>query len=201
MLTSACVLGLILIGVLTVGTLLLAKQLGQLVDVATVVGAGLLGGVLFLGLHPELAWIADEPDESDATCGGGEGLAEAPALERISVTEAMQLVSEGGAVFIDARSEDDYCRAHIPGAMSLPAYEAEGLLEMQSLPIPPDGKVITYCEGGRCEQSEYLGSVLSEKGVCRQVRVLDGGWEAWTAAEGPAVVGDSLYGDPQENAG
>ena len=79
--------------------------------------------------------------------------------------------------------------------MNLPAADAEGLLDMQSLPIPPEGQVITYCDGGSCEQSEYLGLLLRQRDVCQQVRVLEGGWQAWVAAQAPTVSGHSRYGD------
>jgi rhodanese-related sulfurtransferase len=79
--------------------------------------------------------------------------------------------------------------------MNLPAEDAAGLLDMQSLPIPPEGAVITYCDGGSCEQSESLGLLLRERDVCQQVRVLDGGWQAWVGAGAPTVSGDTRFGD------
>jgi 3-mercaptopyruvate sulfurtransferase SseA len=48
--------------------------------------------------------------------------------------------------------------------------------------------VITYCDGVSCEQSEYLGLLLRERDVCQQVRVLEGGWQAWVSAEAPTEL-------------
>ena len=188
-------LGLLLIAALIAATLVVAQRLGLLSELLSLVGAAFVGGLAFLALHPQLDWIAPLPDGADASCGAGElPEPQPPTITRISVAEARGMLGSGQVTFIDARPIHAYAQAHVPGALSLPAYEAEGLLEMQSLPIPPDGRVITYCEGGRCEQSEYLSSVLSERGVCREILVLDGGWQAWLAADAPRVSGASRFG-------
>ncbi|NVB38344.1 hypothetical protein G6O69_10930 [Pseudenhygromyxa sp. WMMC2535] len=186
-------LALLLLAALGVVTLLLARQLERLGDTALVLGASVLGGLTFLLAHPQMQLVAPPRDE---TCTLEEEPAEpAPAAARISLAEARERLGQPGVTFVDARPTTAYDYAHIPGAMSLPASDAEGLLEVQSLPIPPEGEVITYCEGGSCEQSDYLGALLAERDVCQQVRVLDGGWQAWIADEGPTVTGSSRFGD------
>jgi rhodanese-related sulfurtransferase len=182
---------LFLIAVLTVLTLGLAHRLGLLRDTALVIGASLLGGLIVLAAHPGLAWVAEQPE--DGACGLDEE--ELPIrVERISVAEAQALLADPTVTFVDARSANDYVVAHIPGAVSLPAVDAAGILEIQSVPILPDGRVITYCNGGACEQSEYLGLLLRDREVCKQVAVLEGGWAAWAAAGAPTVSGEGQYG-------
>jgi rhodanese-related sulfurtransferase len=185
------VLALLLVVALTVATVALAQRLDLLTDVLLVIGASVLGGVVFIAAHPGLELIAAPPDPGDATCGGEEIPLVAPVVERISVEDARALLGQAQVTFVDARPSYHYSAAHIPGAMNLPAEDAEGLLDMQSLPIPPDGQVITYCDGGSCEQSEYLGMLLRERDVCQQVRVLDGGWQAWVAANAPTETLES----------
>jgi rhodanese-related sulfurtransferase len=182
---------LFLIAVLTVLTLGLAHRLGLLRDTALVIGVSLLGGLVVLAAHPDLAWVA-EPAE-DGSCGLEE---DEPVIrvERIGVAEAQALLGDETVTFVDARSGDDYVAAHIPGAVSLPATDAAGILEIQSVPILPDGRVITYCNGGACEQSEYLGLLLRDREVCKQVSVLEGGWAAWVAAQAPTVSGEGAHG-------
>ncbi|MFO7565305.1 MAG: rhodanese-like domain-containing protein [Enhygromyxa sp.] len=187
-------LALFLIAGLTVATIALARQLELLADLSWLIGASLLGGVVFLAVHPGLGWIADPPNEADATCGAEEIPFVAPVVERVSVEEARALLDQAQVTFVDARPSPHYLAAHIPGAMNLPADLAEGVLDMQSLPIPPEGQVITYCDGGSCEQSEYLGMLLRERDVCQQVRVLEGGWQAWVAAEAPTAAGPERSG-------
>lgn len=188
-------LALFLVVALTVATVALAHRLELLADTLLVIGASILGGLVFIAAHPELGFIAEQPDEADATCGTDEIPLIAPVVERVSVDEARSLLEQPDVTFVDARASYHFRTAHIPGAMNLPADDAEGLLGMQSLPIPPEGQVITYCDGGSCEQSEYLGMLLRERDVCQQVRVLDGGWQAWLDAEAPTVTGESRLGD------
>ena len=198
---------LLLVVALTVATLALAHRLDVLTDVSAVIGASVVGGLAFLVAHPAVGLIAEPRDDSDATCSVDELPLVAPVVERISVAEARALLDgqassqsseagpTGNVTFVDARPGWAYVDAHIPGAMNLPAQDAEGLLDMQSLPIPPEGQVITYCDGGTCEQSEYLGMLLRERDVCQQVWVLDGGWQAWVAAGAPTVSGSTPEGD------
>lgn len=193
-------LALILVVALTVATVALAHRLELLADTLLVIGASILGGLVFIAAHPGLGLLAEPPDESDATCGADEIPLVAPVVERVSVEEARTLLDRPDVTFVDARPHYYYTAEHIPGAMNLPADDAEGLLGRQSLPIPPEGEVITYCDGGSCEQSEYLGMLLRERDVCQRVRVLDGGWQAWVAAEGPSVVGESRFGDPEPSS-
>jgi rhodanese-related sulfurtransferase len=181
------VLALFLVVALTVATLALAHWLELLGDVLLVIGTSLLGGLLFIALHPELDLLATPPDPSDATCGEDLPLV-APVVERISVAEAQALLGQAQVTFVDARPSYHFSAEHIPGAMNLPADDAEGVLDTQTLPIPPDGEVITYCDGGTCEQSEYLSLLLRDRDVCQRVRVLEGGWQAWVAANAPTVI-------------
>ncbi|PRQ04833.1 rhodanese-like domain-containing protein [Enhygromyxa salina] len=187
-------LALLLIAALLVATIALARQLELLTDLLLLGGASLLAGVVFLGLHPDLEWIATPPAD-EGSCSVDEIPSVAPVVDRVSIEEAQVLLEQAQVTFVDARPAYHYAAAHIPGAMNLPAEDAEGLLDMQSLPIPPEGAVITYCDGGRCEQSEYLGLLLRERDVCQKVRVLEGGWQAWVAAGGPMVSGDTRFGD------
>jgi rhodanese-related sulfurtransferase len=185
---------MLLVAALTVVTVALAHRLQLLADVLLVIGASVLGGLVFIAAHPELGLLASPPDPSDATCGEEIPLV-APVVERISVDDAMTLLGQAQVTFVDARPSYHYTAAHIPGAMNLPAEDADLMLGTQSLPIPPDGQVITYCDGGTCEQSEYLGLLLRERDVCQRVLVLEGGWQAWVTAEGPTVVGDEPMGE------
>ncbi|KIG18306.1 Rhodanese-like domain protein [Enhygromyxa salina] len=187
-------LGLLLIAALVVATVALARQLDLLADLLQLGGASMLVGLVFLAVHPKLEWIASPPAD-DGSCTVDELPSVAPVVDRVSVEEAQELLERSQVTFVDARPAYHYAAAHIPGAMNLPAEDAEGLLDMQSLSLPPDGAVITYCDGGSCEQSEYLGLLLRERGVCQKVRVLEGGWQAWVGAGGSTVSGDTRFGD------
>jgi rhodanese-related sulfurtransferase len=195
------VLALLLVAALTAATLALAVRLQLLGDVLWIIGASVLGGLAFVAVHPTLDWVAP-PD--DGTCEGEiaiDDASHAVQMERVSIEEASALLGQPLVTFVDARPSYHYTAEHVPGAMNLPAEDAEGLLDSQSLPIPPDGQVITYCDGGTCEQSEALGLLLRQRDLCQQVRVLDGGWQAWVQAGAPTVRGERPYGDTWEAAG
>jgi rhodanese-related sulfurtransferase len=194
------VLALLLVATLAVLTLALASRLQLLGDVLWIMGASVLGGLLFMAAHPALDGVAP-PD--DGICEGDPTVSPTPdamnamgsiAMERVSIAEASALLGQPLVTFVDARPTYHYAAEHIPGAMNLPAEDAEGLLDTQSLPIPPDGEVITYCDGGSCEQSEYLGLLLRQRDVCQRVRVLEGGWQAWAASGSPTVSGWEVAG-------
>jgi rhodanese-related sulfurtransferase len=173
-------------------SLIAARELIALVALAAVLG------LISVGTRTDvLPWVAD-PSAAVETCelgpapdqgALGEADAGASQVERISVSDAISRVGDPAVTFVDARSGVDYEDGHIPGALSLPAVEAETILAQQSLPLPVDRLVICYCEGRSCEQSEHLGRLLQDAIGCRNVRVLAGGWLRWTAGQGPVERG------------
>ena len=64
-----------------------------------------------------------------------------PGLQRISLDDAYTAYLDGSAVFVDARSLDQYEQGHIPGALSLPADEIADRLDE----LDPDDPIIAYC--------------------------------------------------------
>ena len=61
--------------------------------------------------------------------------------KRIPRDEAMKLVKEKKAVWIDVRSKDAYDQSHIPGAINIPLSE----LPNHFTKLPPRKFLITYC--------------------------------------------------------
>jgi rhodanese-related sulfurtransferase len=106
----------------------------------------------------------------------------------IDLDEAKKLLHGQAAVFIDARSVEDYARGHIQGARSLPWHDVElsfiGItedLEMQT-------SIVTYCDGENCELSHNLALFLREAGFTN-TRVLVNGWSLWQQAGLPIESG------------
>ncbi len=60
---------------------------------------------------------------------------------RISRDEAIRLVKENKALFVDVRSKDSYDAGHIKGAISIP--ESQLITRLREL--PPKKMIITYC--------------------------------------------------------
>ena len=95
---------------------------------------------------------------------------------RITREEALKLVKENKAVFIDVRSKESFDTGHIKGALSFP--NSQIISRMREL--PPGKTLITYCA---CEK-EHTAAVavvnLAGRGH-KNAAALIGGWYEWTA--------------------
>lgn len=99
----------------------------------------------------------------------------------ISIEDARALFLTNGAVFIDARPEQEYRSGHIKGALNLPPDSFGKSLPDIMGQIPPDSLIITYCDGENCALSRETALQLSAKGYSH-VQVLFNGWSVWQAA-------------------
>ncbi|HYO12675.1 MAG TPA: rhodanese-like domain-containing protein [Thermoanaerobaculia bacterium] len=106
-------------------------------------------------------------------------------------------LDQPGAVALDVRSPEDFTAGHLPGAVSAwrPGEEGNGEIDrvrslLAARGITGTGPVVLY--GGR-DDARVLGRFfwLLEAAGCRDVKVLDGGIAAWTAAGGKLEAGPS----------
>jgi rhodanese-related sulfurtransferase len=97
------------------------------------------------------------------------------APELISWSEAKALA---GALWLDARSAQDFARGHVAGAISLPVSEWDERIEAVLTKWSPGQAVIVYCGGNDCLASEAVARRLREELGFTDVRVLAGGWRA-----------------------
>ena len=89
--------------------------------------------------------------------------------------ELAQLLKAGRVVAVDTREAPVFARAHLPGAVSMPAAEIETrLAELHMLAGTP----VIYCRSG--DQTKDLAAKLAEQGV--PVAFLEGGVLGWEAA-------------------
>jgi len=96
----------------------------------------------------------------------------------ISLSEAEKLFTEKGAVFIDARSDEDFRKGHILWAKGLPWQDVDRRFIEVIEDISPDMTIITYCDGETCKLGHDLALFLLDMGF-KHVRVLVNGWSAW----------------------
>lgn len=86
-------------------------------------------------------------------------------------------------IWIDARPEDEFERAHIPGAILLNedrwnALLSQFLLEQWS----PEKKIVVYCSSQSCNLAGDVARRLREEAkLTNEIRVLKGGWEEWVS--------------------
>lgn len=118
---------------------------------------------LAIALHPQLA--------NRLRAGLEEG---AVRLEEIRDAHA-------DVLWIDARSEADFARDHIPGALRLDEETFERDLGAVLASWTPGRHVVVYCSTTACGTSKAVAQRLRAAGLS-DVFFLHGGWEAWTTA-------------------
>jgi rhodanese-related sulfurtransferase len=106
----------------------------------------------------------------------------------ISLNEAEKLFFTYAAVFIDARSEEEYARGHIQGALSLPWHDVDLNFIAVTQDMDMETQIVTYCDGETCELSHDLALFLRDAGFVN-TRVLVNGWTLWQQAGLPTESG------------
>jgi rhodanese-related sulfurtransferase len=101
-------------------------------------------------------------------------------LEIEDVKIAKQIFDSGNALFVDARSRDNYDDGHIPAAVSMPVGEFDNLIDSFMDQHSVDQAIVTYCSGRTCEDSHNLARLLMDFGFTDVKVFIDGfpGWEA-----------------------
>jgi len=109
----------------------------------------------------------------------------------ISLSEAEKLFMENAAIFIDARSNEDFRNRHISGAKSLPWQDVDQRFIEVIEDISPDMTIITYCDGETCKLSHNLTLFLIDMGF-KDVRALVNGWSLWQKSSLPVEKHEAL---------
>ena len=126
--------------------------------------------------------VEDWSAKSNLVTSSGENL-------EISLSEATNLFKKGEAVFIDARSLEEYDKGHIKGAKSLPYKEADWKFVEAMAGVSEESAVITYCDGETCELSTELAVFLRNAGY-KNVKVLSNGLTVWKQNGLPVETGE-----------
>ena len=91
-----------------------------------------------------------------------------------------QAKSWGAAVlWIDARPDEQFARAHVPGALQLNEDDWTALLPKVLAAWSPERKLIVYCSRQTCNASHAVAERLRHEVALENVYVLQGGWEEW----------------------
>ena len=100
-----------------------------------------------------------------------------PASELVTVDQARAW--GGGAIWLDARPDEEFARDHVPEAFSLNEDHWNELLP-QFLPNwSPGKKVVVYCNAASCNAARDVAKRLRDEAQLKDVFVLQGGWEEW----------------------
>jgi rhodanese-related sulfurtransferase len=99
------------------------------------------------------------------------------AGEQVTVAEAQSWGA--GALWLDARSDEQFERQHVPGALLLNEERWNELLPQALAVWSPDKRIVVYCSSESCHASREVARRLRTEAQLRDVFVLEGGWEEW----------------------
>lgn len=103
-----------------------------------------------------------------------------------------ELYAEGAYVFIDARSEEKWAAGHVPGALLLDHYHYEKSIEAVMAAVQTAGRVVVYCHGKDCTDSELCAQLLKNFNVDPSLlAVYLGGYSAWVEHGMPVEKAES----------
>jgi 3-mercaptopyruvate sulfurtransferase SseA len=95
----------------------------------------------------------------------------------VAIDAVLKHLADGTAYFIDARSDEDYEKGHLKGALHLPSESIYQRIEEILKRIPPVEKVIVYCGGGDCEASHNVADALRRDFGFADVLIYEKGWQ------------------------
>lgn len=127
-------------------------------------------------------------------------------LQVLTHTNAVRLFQDpgyvqGDIVFLDARNETQYKAGHIPGAQLFDHYRAPQYLPSVLAVCLSAGRIVVYCGGGECEDSEFAAIILRDAGVpVEKILVYADGFRAWKQAGLPVEVGARNSGHRRNTA-
>ncbi len=126
-----------------------------------------------------------EGEEGSASAADdvAEQSAEQPAAP---TTLAAALIAD--AILIDARTPDVYAAGHIPGALNLPVADFDTAYPPLKKTIEAASLLVVYCDGGDCELSHDLATMLKDLGH-GPLQLFSGGFDEWMAGGNSAREG------------
>ena len=126
-----------------------------------------------------LPLVAAWSPETRLTADSGENMV-------VSLDEARNLCLDKKAIFLDARSPEDYARGHIRCAQNIPWQSFDEYIDRVFETIPDNAWIVIYCDGEHCSLSEDLAKELLSMGY-ENVKVLLNGWTRWLEAGLPVA--------------
>jgi rhodanese-related sulfurtransferase len=170
-----------------------------LAETAFVLCAAVGFGLAANALHPDgLSLTRDYFLARDAPPAGTDAVRERLAAAGLRAIEHDDVVAlfrdelyEAEAyVFIDARNEESFRAGHIPGAHPFDHYRPERTIDEVMSYCATAQRIVVYCYGKDCTDSELAAQHLVRLGVERElIDVYVGGFQEWQAAGLPVETG------------
>ena len=145
--------------------------LGVSVIAAFIVNYFSPAGIALVGQWDTTAGVITAKAKNDVISG---------KLEIEDVILTKKIFDNGNALFVDARTREDYDNGHIPEAVSLPIGQFDELIDPFLDQYDIEQPIVTYCSGRTCEDSHNLAQLLIDFGYIDVKVFIDGypGWEA-----------------------
>jgi rhodanese-related sulfurtransferase len=102
----------------------------------------------------------------------------------IEFDQAISLYKNNEALFIDARSPEEFQDGHITGALNIPIKWSRSRKMEKMVRIPKGANVVVYCNNLRCNSAERLAGEMKFSGY-KHVAVFTGGWDVWCQRKAP----------------
>jgi len=113
--------------------------------------------------------------------------------ERMSVDELDEWLERSGVLLLDVREPGAHGRAHIPGAISVPASDPRLLERVRAMVSSRYDRIAIYGNGAGCAAAQRTADMLDKAGF-KHIGVLDGGLEDWVDS------GRSAEGGPRSGS-
>jgi rhodanese-related sulfurtransferase len=109
------------------------------------------------------------------------------------------LYQQGAIIFIDARNDEHYQGGHIPGAYQFDNYHPENYMGTVFPLCQSAQKIIIYCTGGNCEDSQFAALTLRDAQIPgEKLFVYTGGITEWTNRGNAVELGERNSGRTQK---
>ncbi len=166
-------------------------------SLAIVLGASVLGlgynagrSKGHLDIRKPYFLVLEPPAPDDPTVGGDDAGDDGKAIKNpfpnVTLDEMVGIYlsaayGSGETVFVDARNDEHFEEAHIPGAIHIDRYDSDRSFEKAEEYLQQADLIIVYCGGGDCTDSILLGTeFVVERMIPREkVRVFEGGIAEW----------------------
>jgi rhodanese-related sulfurtransferase len=102
----------------------------------------------------------------------------------LTIEQTLYLLTEGRALFIDTRYEDEFEQAHIKNAKNLPGNASREEIMKFFESIPKDQQIVTYCSNHGCNSSRRLAGFLTYLGY-KKVLIYPEGFNEWETKNFP----------------
>ena len=141
------------------------------------------------------ATLTNTPTTSAATTNVAAARLRAKGLQVIEHTNVVSLLrdaryAQGLVLFVDARDDRHFQEGHIPGAHQLDHYRPAKYLPAVLTVCMSAEKIVVYCNGGDCEDSEFTAIMLTQAGVpADRLFIYAGGISEWKQHGEPVELG------------